>query len=69
MQFSSKDLASLTLPPQKRTRLKDNKVISDDEVENNDVSQGPLVPISEGVAAFLEAAFSMKLDNNAKSES
>ena len=28
--------------------------------------QGPLVSISEAAAAFLEAAFSMKLDNNAQ---
>ena len=65
MQFSSTDLASLTLPPQKRTRLEDDEVISADEVEDNDASQGLLVPISEVVAAFLEAVFSMKLDNNA----
>ena len=65
-QFSSTDPAGLTLPPQKRTRLEDDEVVSDDEMEDNDASQGPLVPISEAAAAFLEAAFSMKLDNNAR---
>ena len=54
------------LSPQKRTRLEDDEVISNDKVEDNDASQGPLVPISEAVAAFLEAAFSMKLDNNTR---
>ena len=66
MQSSSTDLAGLTLPPQKRTRQEDDEGISDDEVEDNDTSQGPVVPISEVAAAFLEAAFSMKLDNNAR---
>ena len=69
---SSQDLACnsaaqiLPLPPQKRTKLEDDEVISNDKVEDNDALQGPLVPISEAVAAFLEAAFSMKLDNNAR---
>ena len=66
MQFSNTDLAGLILPPQKRTRLEDDKIISDDEVEENEVPQGPLVPIPEAAAAFLEAVFSMKLDNNAR---
>ena len=65
MQFSSTDLAGLTLPPQKRSRLEDDEVIFDDEVENNDTLQGPLVLISQVATAFLEAAFCMKLDNNA----
>ena len=50
-QSSSTDLAGLTLPPQKRTRQEDDEGISDDEVEDNDTSQGPVVPISEVAAA------------------
>lgn len=56
MQSSSTDIACLIPPPQK-TRLEDDKVYSDEDVEDNDVSQGLLVPISEEAAAFLEASF------------
>ena len=64
MQFSSTDLAGLN-PPPKRIRVDEEEVNSDEEAENFDMSQGLFVPISEAAAAFLEASFNMKLDNNA----
>jgi len=65
-QHSSTDPAGLSPPPRKKTRLEDEVVISNEETEDTDVSQGPLVMLSEAAAAFLETAFSMKLDNNAQ---
>ena len=65
-QHSSTDHADLNPPPSKKTRLEDDEVNSDEEAEDTDVSQGPLVTLSEAVAAFLETAFSIKLDNNSR---
>ena len=66
MQHSSTDLAGLNPPPSKKTRVEEEEVISDEELEDTDASHGPLVTLSEAAAAFLEAAFSTKLDNNAR---
>ena len=53
-------------PPMKKIRTEEDNATSDDEAEDTDTSQGPLVPISEAAATFLEIAFSTKLDNNAR---
>ena len=50
----------------KRIRTEEDNATSDDEAEDTDTSQGPLIPISEAAATFLETAFSTKLDNNAR---
>ena len=52
----------------KRIRTEEGGVTSDDEAEDTDTSQGPLVPISEAAATFLETAFSTKLDNACKAK-
>ena len=65
-QYSSSDLAGLNPPPNKKARHEDEESNSDEEAEDIDASQGPLVTLSEAAAAFLEAVFSRKLDNNSR---
>ena len=66
MQNSDADLAGLIPPPSKKTRLEEEYSDSDEEAEDNDTSSGSLVTLSESAAAFLEAVFSSKLDNNSR---
>ena len=65
MQHSSTDPADLNPPPIKRIRTEEDEATSNDEAEDTNTSQGPLVPISKAAATFLETTFSTKLDNNA----
>ena len=66
MQFSSTDLACLIRPLQKKTRLEDDEVHSDEDAENNDVSQGLLVLFQRKLLCSWKLLFSIKLDNNAR---
>ena len=46
MQLSSTDVAGLN-PPPKRIKVDEEEANSDEEAEDFDATQGPLVPISE----------------------
>ena len=64
LQNSSTDTdTGLNPPPTKKTRLEDEEGDSEEEV---DVDKGPLIPLSEAAAAFLETAFNKKLDNQSR---
>ena len=66
MQQSGADVVvSDEPPPRKKTRV-DEGDTSDDEREDCDDLQAPLVPLSEAASAFLEAAFAAKLENRAR---
>ena len=65
-QHSSADIAGLVPPPEKKSRRDNNEAKSDEEIDNANTQQGPVVPISEAAVAFLEALFNTKLDNNSR---
>jgi len=48
-------------PPIKKTRVEDDEGNSEEEAEM-DMPEGPIIPISEEAATFLEVSFSMKLE-------
>ena len=50
-------------PPNKRTRADSEGANSEGEIEEGEEPHGPLVPLSEAAAAFIEATFGAKLDN------
>jgi len=60
-QNSSTDTTGLTPPHNKKTKLEDKE--GDSEEEDVESQNGPLVPLSEAAAAFLEMVFNKKLDN------
>ena len=66
MQYNSTDIAGLVPPPDKKSRLEDDEANSDEKIGNIDTQQGPLVPISEVAAEFLEASFNTKLDSKSR---
>ena len=51
------------LPPNKRTRVESEGADSEGEIEEGEEPHGPLVPLSEAAAAFIEATFGAKLNN------
>ena len=67
LQYSGTDSdTGLTPPPKKKTRVEDDEDDSEEETEDVDSQHGPLIPLSEAAAAFLEASFNKKLDNKSR---
>jgi len=66
LQNSSTDTTSLTPPPKKKMRLEDEEGKSEKEEEDVDLPNGPLIPLSDAAAAFLETTFNKKLDNKTR---
>ena len=67
LQYSGTDSdTGLTPPPKKKTRVDDDEDNSEEEMEDVDSQHGPLIPLSEAAAAFLEASFNKKLDNKSR---
>ena len=66
-QQSSTDVsASDDPPPSKKPRMDDGESTTDEEPEDCEDIQAPLVPLSEAASAFLEAAFGTKLENKVR---
>ena len=63
MQHSGTDVVASDYPPPRKKIRVDDGDTTDDELEDCEDLQAPLVPLSEAASVFFEAAFAAKLEN------